>query len=505
MAGTRCIRAFVMMGVLAVLLAVVPTGAARAGSGQDPTLALNPLSGHHGDRVSVVASGFGRCLPVKPTPPPDSPTPTPSPPPQPEYNYPPPGYNYPPPDYNYNYNYMGPAAMTVVGGTVEFLWDGSLIATETDSGNGVASTEFSVPEQATIGKHEVAARCPGTEWLNVSQSFEVTEDPVVVPNVIGMDRNEAEKALIGAKLLLGKVSGSGEKVKTQSPPAGNEVERGSSVDIDLGTTPVPTTVVVPRLIGRNIDDVPAVLGERGLKLGAVAGKGEIVRRQRPTPGSRVPIGSAVNVSTRGGVVPPVLIRVPKVVGSKVSAARSALTSVGLKLGGTPADDRKVATQRPSAGTLVAAGSVVTVTLAPIAMVRVPDLVGSQVGDARTALSAVDLVLGGVLKTGRAIASQQPRAGTMVPAGTMVSVAFTQPVPWASVAGLLAILLATAAVAARMVRQRLDRRWVRRNVRVVALPPPAVVPTITETDGKSRMPVVRLEPHGDAGTQVLEEV
>lgn len=401
---------------------------------------------------------------------------------------------------------MGPAAMTVAGRTVQFLWDGSVIAQETDSGNGVASTEFSVPDQATIGPHEVVARCPGTEWLNVSRSFEVTRtvDPVVVPNVIGMDRSEAEKTLRSADLSLGKVSGTGDKVETQSPRAGSEVQRRSAVDIDLGT-PLPGTVVVPRLIGHDIDDVPALLGARRLVLGAVAGKGQIVRRQRPAPGARVPVGSAVNVSTRGGVVPPVLIRVPKVVGSKVSAARSALTSVGLKLGGTSANNRKVATQRPIAGTFVAAGSVVTVTLAPIAMVRVPDLVGSQVTAARTALSAVDLVLGGVLTSDRTIASQQPAAGTLVPAGTMVSVAFARPIPWVSGAGLLAVLLATAAVTSRLVRQRLDRRWVRRTVRVVAIPAPAVVPTITEPDGKSRMPVVRLEPRGDVGRQVFEEV
>lgn len=148
---------------------------------------------------------------------------------------------------------------------------------------------------------------------------------------------------------------------------------------------------------------------------------------------------------------------------------------------------------------------VTVTLASIPLVRVPNLVGSAVAEARTALSAVDLVLGGTHTSDRAIVSQQPAAGTLVAAGTTVTVTYPQSFAWASAAGLLAALSGAAAVATRMIRQRLDHRWIRHMVSVVATPASDVMPTITEERTNSRMPIVRIGPHLDIGTYVLEEV
>lgn len=323
MTRTRCLLAPLAMVVLAVLLVLPTAEAARTGNGHPPTLTLDPTGGLPGSRVIAVASGFGRCLPVRPSPEP-SPVPSRSSSPSDE-------------------PVAEPAVLSVTGGAVEFLWDGSkVVAMAEDSGSGVARTIFSVPKPATIGMHQIVARCPGTEWLSTSAQFEVTrsEDLVPVPRVIDMNREDAEKALILAELSVGQVSGNGKTVKTQNPPPGRDVERGRLVDLDFGKVGAPPTVnpqppamvVVPKLIGRNINRVPALLAARELVLGPVAGKGRIVRDQSPAPGSRVLTRSAVSVSTRADVGASVMIRVPALVGSRVSDARSTLAAVKLKLG-----------------------------------------------------------------------------------------------------------------------------------------------------------------------------
>jgi len=179
-------------------------------------------------------------------------------------------------------------------------------------------------------------------------------------------------------------------------------------------------------------------------LGQVSGGGDVVRRQSPKPGSRVRIGSAVTISTEVGVDPPRLVQVPDLVGGKVADARPALTAVGLVPG------------------------------------------GSQDGD-------------------RDITSQQPVAGTLVPAGSTVTLTVVQPIRWRAAAAALALLLGVGAVAFRVVRRRLERRWVRSKVRVAARQASAAAPTITESRTSTPTPVVRIEPHADAGSSILEEV
>ncbi|MEV6415086.1 PASTA domain-containing protein [Kribbella sp. NPDC051718] len=435
-AGTTHLRRLLVMCVLAVLLALPAAGAAQAGNGHPGSLKLDPASGLPGSWVTAVASDYDRCLPVEPPPPVPEPSSGPGEP------------------------VAAPAAERVAGGRVEFRWDGStLVAEATDTGDGVVSAEFLVPEGATTGAHTVMAKCRGTDSLDVSASFEVTraetEQPAIVPDLIGMDRDAAEKAVLGAKLSVGRVSGQGDKVTTQSPGSGTEAEPGSPVDIDLRPVKIqPPRTVVPNVVGRSLTKARAVLRGRRLVLGSVAGTGKIVMDQRPVPGSRVLVGTAVGVSTRSDIKAPVMIRVPDLKGRKVSTARSTLTAVGLRLGGTPQNDRIVATQRPLAGTFVTAGRLVTVSLVAIPLVPVPDLVDSEPADARKALLAV-------------------------------------------------VLAGAVAGAARLLRLRLNRRWVRRMVRVVPTAAPLSVPAITKTDANPAMPVVRIEPRGDRGTHILE--
>jgi len=140
------------------------------------------------------------------------------------------------------------------------------------------------------------------------------------------------------------------------------------------------------------------------------------------------------------------------------------------------------------------------------MVRVPDLVGGGADRARTALSALGLVFGGGSDSDRDIVSQQPAAGTLVPVGTTVTVTFDPPSSaWPAVVVLGALLLRAGAAIYRLVRLRLDQGFVRNKVNVVVRQSALRGPRITESNRTLAMPVVRIEPHADAGTHTLEEV
>jgi hypothetical protein len=217
------------------------------------------------------------------------------------------------------------------------------------------------------------------------------------------------------------------------------------VSVTVGPV-VPVLVDVPNLVGVAVDDVPALLVARGLVLGQVSGTGEVVRSQRPPPGTQVRRGTAVSVSVEAGVPPPSLIAVPNVIGKTAAQARSALADVGLILGNEPDGNGAIESQEPAAGTLVPASSAVMITLAAHSAPRWP-------------------------------------------------------------VGVLVVLLAAAVVGPRIIRGRRDRRWVRAHVRVRAgVTRAPTVEVAEQPDASFRSAhIVRLEPRADVGTQVLEEV
>jgi CBS-domain-containing membrane protein len=112
-----------------------------------------------------------------------------------------------------------------------------------------------------------------------------------------------------------------------------------------------------------------------------------------------------------------------------------------------------------------------------------------------------------------VESQAPAAGTLVPVGATVTVTVSEPaVPiaertplWPVTAAAL-ILLGAGLVAPRALRARRGPKWVRTHVRIVA--GPASASDVEVTHPRADRPpthVVRIEPHPDRGTQILEEV
>jgi beta-lactam-binding protein with PASTA domain len=520
------LAAIVLAGVLVLLLAVAAEHA-DATPKDASALELKPASGPPGTDVAVTVTGYSKCQ-------------------------------------TYVVNVVLDEA---IPGTVAVSWDGVEKDHRTVS-DGSVSLAFDIPASATPGKYPVVSTCRQNTEISDTDWFVVTAppEPAMVPNVIGMGLDQAKRTIVGKKLTLGRTTGEGDTVQSQDPVPGTEVEVGDPVDIDLGTVSPPPAVVpdvvrlsrakaaaalelvglrlgrvsgrgtvvlsqspgpgttvdphsavditlgslpqfaiVPRLIGLTTDTASTVLARRRLVLGQVSGDGEVIRKQLPKSGTRVLVGSAVNVTTRSDLVLPKLIQVPDLVGRKVAVARVTLAAVGLVLGGTPADDRIVASQAPVAGTLIPLRKVVTVTLVAPPMVRVPDLADSKVSGARTELSALGLVFGGTADSDRDIVGQQPAAGTLVPVGTTVTVTFAQSPPLAALAALSALVLGSAGAIYRGLRQRLDQRWVRNKLRIVVRQAPAAGPKITESNSAPSPPVVRIEPHGDTGRHFLEEI
>ena len=443
--------ALLLSGILLLMTMLVLPGASATVAG--PQLRLDPAEGQTGTTVGWVASGFAGCKPTgdadepgnKPDPADPSPGGPGSPGPEPRVA---PG--------NHVVSNGAPLAVAVVAvadpeRAVELLWDNEEPLATATVRDGVASSTFVVPESAVPGPHSVTARCVG-ESRQDETSFTVTEPPVeqvVVPDVVGERLGEAEKILAGEGLALGETSGEGDTVESQSPEAGDTVDPGTQVDVDLGVV-APVLVEVPNLVDRSVEGAEQVLNATLLKLGKVVGDRDgTVQKQRPRAGKFVLRGTAVRITM--AAVPPKLVRVPDLVGESSSSADTVLVAVGLALGGSADGDREIASQDPVAGSLVPVGTTVRVTYA------------SPSGPGARPLWAV----------------------------------------------LAAVLLGSAAAAAGLYRlkRRLDRRWVRlHDVRAVMGTAPAPVETTEKTeDASSPGHTVRIEPHRDSGTHVLEEL
>jgi hypothetical protein len=330
---------------------------------------------------------------------------------------------------------------------VAFFWDGEPLEVVKLTG-GSASTTFTVPDEP--GDHEVSARCDADGSRTESTGFTVNPinvPPVIVPDVVGMSVDEATRTLIAENLERGEVSGDGDVVVGQDPPAGVEVPVGSTVDITV-VADGPELVVVPDVVGLDVADASDALAEQGLGLGDRVGEGDVVRSQNPEAGARVPPGSLVSISL-DSTIPPQLVAVPDLTGLTPEEAGATVAAAGLALGNGADGAGKVQAQDPAPGTLVPVGTAVTLTLAS-----------------------------------------------------------SPPTPWWPVAAaVLALLLAVASGAFKSTRPRRDRRWLRKHMRLVPGAASAPEFDVREPRTEQAAPtlVVRLQPRANGGMQVLEEV
>lgn len=181
---------------------------------------------------------------------------------------------------------------------------------------------------------------------------------VVVPNIVGMSKEQAEKVLKDKKLKLTVA----QKVKSDKeegtivecyPPVGTKVKINSEVRVSISGGNILT---VPNLKSMDLDTAKKIISDSKLKLASIdyqyndyVARGNVIS-QTPDPDSEVKEGTEIKlVISKGPEVK--YVKVPSVVGRSLGEAQGALSNAGLSLGGAKAiytedqsQDGKVASQ-----------------------------------------------------------------------------------------------------------------------------------------------------------------
>jgi beta-lactam-binding protein with PASTA domain len=300
---------------------------------------------------------------------------------------------------------------------------------------------------------------------------ETNQQLVTVPDLGGRTVDEARRLLASVGLVMGSVaegtgSGTPGTIIQQQPRAGSVVAPKSDVRLWLAPQavatqqppvsrppvsrppaqqPRPQLVLVPRLVGRTVDDARGALTQVNLQVGTVAeaagsGAPGTIVRQSPRAGFPVPPGFPVQlwiVPARVAQQPPrdtpaavPVVRVPSVVGQTVEGARETLSGARLALGdlaeapgtGVPGT---IVRQYPAAGAAMLPNSRVRVWLVPARRAVMPAIMGLPLDRAREMVQQAGLRPGRVAGTGRVIGHTFD-AGASVPVGSVVNISLGVP-------------------------------------------------------------------------------
>jgi serine/threonine-protein kinase len=215
--------------------------------------------------------------------------------------------------------------------------------------------------------------------------------------------------------------------------------RGDTGGGDTATTATTSALVeIPDLTGQTQAEATAALKALGLAVlitkqaSADVPTGQVIA-VRPNPGGRVPSGTTIELQISTG---PNVVAIPSVQGSAVGNATAQLEALGL-LVSTVEDvsdsvaEGNVISQAPSAGVEVKPGSTVTLTVSSGQQTTiVPNVAKMDIANAQNTLIAAGLVLGAQTEVNDAapagqVVSQDPAAGTSLPAGGSVSVVISK--------------------------------------------------------------------------------
>ena len=196
---------------------------------------------------------------------------------------------------------------------------------------------------------------------------------VTVPNVVGLPVTQVQAELAKQGLVLGTQTPQAsttvpkDSVLSQNPPAGDQIDKGTRVDITFSTG--KDQAIVPNLVGLSTqDDARQALLAVGLLLGPVkqvdsAQPLGFVVAQNPATGASVDAGTAVSISVSNGKS-----KVPNVVGQSEAQAKSDLINAGFDVSVTTqetgtAPPGEVLAQTPKGGASAVKGTLVTITVA----------------------------------------------------------------------------------------------------------------------------------------------
>jgi serine/threonine-protein kinase len=192
-----------------------------------------------------------------------------------------------------------------------------------------------------------------------------------VPDVRGQPLEAAKSAITGANLAVGIITEDWDadvpvgSVVSADPPIGDELRPGSLVDIIVSKGPKP--VKLADYAGSPADDVRAELEAAGLVVTSTEefsteyAEGLVVSTT-PGKGERVPVGSTVALVVSKGPPP---VEMPYLIDMKREDAVYTLQQLGLnvEINEPPLTPlNRVISQDPAAGTLIPAGSTVTITI-----------------------------------------------------------------------------------------------------------------------------------------------
>ncbi|MBW3569511.1 MAG: PASTA domain-containing protein [Gemmatimonadetes bacterium] len=197
---------------------------------------------------------------------------------------------------------------------------------------------------------------------------------VTVPDVTGRPRAQAERMLdrLGLEVERGQPIANPRmrrgRVLMQTPLAGEEVARGSTVRIVLSAGPEMREV--PSIAGLPRRDAIGLLQRYGFRVNirTIRHRSEegVIVGTRPERGKQAPVGGVVELVVSAG---PPRVLVPGIVGLRPADARNRLQALGLSLGRVRYDPASadsagtIVAQEPAAGDSLAQGSSVRVVLA----------------------------------------------------------------------------------------------------------------------------------------------
>ncbi|HEX6472208.1 MAG TPA: Stk1 family PASTA domain-containing Ser/Thr kinase [Streptosporangiaceae bacterium] len=202
-------------------------------------------------------------------------------------------------------------------------------------------------------------------------------EQVKVPNVVGQTQDAATKAITDQGLVLGDVNEEfNDTVKkgvviSSNPPADQQVDKGSQVDLTVSKGKEKVEVEVPDVTGQPYREAQSQLEQAGFKVAKrtqsdnTVPKGAVIKTT-PDAGEKAAQGSTVVMYVSTGRE---TVEVPNVVNLSENDAKRTLREAGLKVNvqqGPPEGDipeGSVFRQLPEAGREVAPGTTVTIFVA----------------------------------------------------------------------------------------------------------------------------------------------
>lgn len=273
---------------------------------------------------------------------------------------------------------------------------------------------------------------------------------IVVPNLVGKTRSEAEDELVRLALMVSFEKATSDdvpigRVMQQKPSAGEKVARQGKVTLVISSG--AGDIEVPDLTNLTVDEAKAALAQLGLEITVAEvaqddfreGDAAYVLRQEPEAGQTLSAGGRVTVFLP--IAPPVggaaspggasASHAPRFEGLTVGAAKklAAEQGVALDLADSADDSRVITFQDPPPGDpLAGANASVVVRVSDSAVV--PSLSGLSEAEARDKLEKAGLSVGTVKKSyGEVpgeVLDQRPSGGIEAIAGSSVDIVVSDP-------------------------------------------------------------------------------